>query len=121
MNGPQWWKPTLLALSTSGALLALSIWGMQEPGVHLKKIAMPEDIVRCTTDAECELENQIACCSCRAGGPLGAKRIGQNEALRKFLKKSCRGRTVCMRLDSCQWDLKPRCESGRCVAEVPHD
>ena len=42
----------------------------------------------------------------------------QEDALRLFLKRTCRHRTVCVQLDACQDDLAPACVDGGCVARI---
>ena len=83
-----------------------------------KRFDVPDAILRCTADADCELVDKIGCCGCRSGGARWAINRTQEDALRLFLKRACRHRTVCVQLDACQDDLAPACVDGGCVARI---
>jgi|ERR1043166_2180999 hypothetical protein len=113
-----WRGATIVALLLSAGLLGLAVISQDDGKIRLERKAMPEEIQRCTADADCTLVDKIGCCDCQSGGARGAINTTQRDALRRFLKLSCRHRAVCVRIDTCQRDLVPACSAGRCVASV---
>ena len=113
-----WRGATIAAFLLSAGLLGLAVISQDDGKIHLERMAMPEQIQRCTADADCTLVDKISCCDCQSGGAQGAINSTQQDALRRFLKVACRHRAVCVRVDTCQRDLVPACSAGRCVASV---
>jgi hypothetical protein len=113
-----WRGATIAALLLSAGLLGLAVISQDDGKIHLERKAMPEQIQRCTADADCTLVDKISCCDCQSGGAQGAINSTQQDAFRRFLKVACRHHAVCVRVDTCQRDLVPACSAGRCVASV---
>src|SRR5713226_587380 len=94
-----WRGATIVALLLSAGLLGLAVISQDDGKIHLERMPMPEQIQRCTADADCTLVDQISCCACQSGGARGAINSTQQDALLRFLKVACRRRAVCVRVD----------------------
>ena len=117
-RGRSWRTATIAAFALSGLILAAALYAPEEAGKRAKQFDVPDAILRCAVDADCELVDKIGCCTCRSGGARWAINRTQEDALRLFLKRTCRHRTVCVQLDACQNDLAPACIGGGCVARI---
>jgi len=106
---------TIVALLLSVGLLGLAVISQDDGKIHLERKAMPEEIQRCTADADCILVDKIGCCACQSAGAQGAINSTQTDGLRRFLKRACRSKGVCVSVDTCQKDLAPACVDGRCI------
>lgn len=115
-----WRVPTLAAFALTAILMTIALLSFEEETIHLKPTQLPASIQRCNDDAECVLVDQIGCCPCKSGGSRGAIAVTASDELRRFLKRTCRGRAVCVRVDTCHYDLVPACVAGRCVVRVGH-
>ena len=109
---------TLASFSLSGLILAAALYAPEDTGKRAKRFDVPDAILQCAADADCELVDKIGCCSCRSSGARWAINRTGADALRLFLKRTCRHRTVCVQLEACQDDLVPACVEGRCVARI---
>jgi len=114
-----WRTATIASFALSGLILAAALYAPEEAGKRAKQFDVPDAILHCAADADCELVDKIGCCTCRSGGARWAINRTQEDALRLFLKRACRHRTVCVQLDACQDDLVPACVEGGCVARIP--
>ncbi len=117
-RGRSWRTATIAAFALTGLIFAAALYTPEEELKRAKRFDVPEEILRCEADADCELVDKIGCCSCKAGGVRWAINHTQENALRLFLKRTCRHRTVCLQLASCPEDLAPACVAGRCVAQI---
>ena len=117
-RGRTWRTATIASFVLSGLILAAAFYAPEEGATRAKRFDVPAAILRCEADAECELVDKIGCCSCKSGGARWAINRTQEDALRLFLKRTCRHRTVCVQLDSCPDDLAPACVAGRCAAQI---
>ena len=113
-----WRTATFASFALSGLILAAALYAPEEAGKRAKQFDVPDAILHCAADADCELVDKIGCCTCRSGGARWAINRTQEDALRLFLKRTCRHRTVCVQLDACQDDLAPACVDGGCVARI---
>ncbi len=113
-----WRTATIASFALSVLILAAALYAPEETGKRAKRFDVPDAILRCAADADCELVDKIGCCACRSGGARWAINRTQEDALRLFLKRACRHRTVCVQLDACQDDLAPACVDGGCVARI---
>ena len=113
-----WRTATIASFALSGLILAAALYAPEEAGKRAKQFDVPDAILHCAADADCELVDKIGCCTCRSGGARWAINRTQEDALRLFLKRTCRHRTVCVQLDACQDDLAPACIDARCVAQI---
>ena len=113
-----WRTATFASFALSGLILAAALYAPEEAGKRAKQFDVPDAILHCAADADCELVDKIGCCACRSGGARWAINRTQEDALRLFLKRACRHRTVCVQLDACQDDLAPACVDGGCVARI---
>ena len=118
-NRPMSWRlATTVAVLLSALVVAAPLLSPSEESGRFKRVDLPEDITRCTTDADCALVEKIGCCACRASGASWAINRTQADALRRFLKRNCRGRAACVQVDTCRNDLAPVCRDGRCAARI---
>ncbi len=117
-RGRSWRTATIASFALSGLILAAALYAPEEAGKRAKQFDVPDAILHCAADADCELVDKIGCCTCRSGGARWAINRTQEDALRLFLKRTCRHRTVCVQLDACQDDLAPACVDGGCVARI---
>src|SRR5881397_1552905 len=63
---------------------------------RVKTLIIPPDVVACTTDQDCGVTNQVACCPCEAGGGQGAVNKRMRLQLKGFLEGACRKRVPCV-------------------------
>ena len=116
-DGKKSWRlATIATFSLSGVFVALAVVPREAETPHVQRVALPPAIEECAADADCVLVDRIGCCECKSGGARWAINGARRDELRRFLKRSCRRRGVCLRLDTCQDDLVPTCAAGRCVA-----
>ena len=113
-----WRTATIVAFLLSGLILAAALYAPEEELKRAKRFDMPAEVLHCEADADCELVDKIGCCSCKSGGIRWAINRTQEDALRRFLKRTCRHRTVCVQLESCPDDVAPACVAGRCVVQA---
>ena len=85
----------------------------------MKTLIIPPDVVACNTDQDCGVSNQIACCSCEAGGGQGAINKRMRLPLKNFLEGACRKRVPCVDISACRDDLTPVCRDNVCIAITP--
>jgi hypothetical protein len=111
-----WRTATITSFVLSGLILAAALYAPDEQGKRFKRVDVPEEILQCTADGDCELVDKIGCCACTSGGARWAINRQQEDTLRRFLKRACRHRAVCAQVNACQPDLLPACIAGRCVA-----
>jgi len=121
-KGPSWRGATGVALAATAALLAIALASLvsEQPTARIKTVELPPEIQRCSADADCVLLRQIGCCPCKSGGGRGAINAAQRDEWRRYVKRLCRYRAVCVRVDTCQFDLTPACIDGRCTARPIH-
>ncbi len=117
-RGRSWRTATIAAFALSGLILVAALYPPEEELKRAKRLDVPAEVLHCEADADCELVDKIGCCSCKSGGVRWAINRTQENALRLFLKRTCRHRTVCVQLDSCPDDVAPACVAGRCVAQI---
>ena len=115
-----WFGATIVAFVLSGALVALAVRSDDDGKVHVERISMPAQLQQCSADADCVLVDKIGCCTCQSAGAQGAINSTQTDDLRRFLKRACRNRGVCVSVDTCQQDLAPACVEGRCIVRPVH-
>src|SRR5437867_3578047 len=115
-----WFGATITAFVRTGALVALAVVSEEDGKIHIERVAMPEQLQRCSADTDCILVDRISCCACQAAGAQGAINSTQEDALRRFLKVACRNRGVCVSVDTCQGDLATACVEGRCIVRAVH-
>ncbi len=117
-DGKKTWRlATIGAFGISGVFVALALVPPEEATLHIQRVTLPPAIEKCATDADCVLVDRIGCCECKSGGARWAINGAQRDELRRFLKRSCGRRAVCLRLDTCEDDLVPACAAGHCIAE----
>ncbi len=118
----RWRAPTILAVVMSAAILGVALFSLSSEEVARggERLEFPPEFQSCAVDEDCILLRQIGCCTCESGGARGAINAAQRDAWRLYIKRACRYRAVCVRVDSCQRDLAPACVSGRCVVKVIH-
>ncbi len=117
-EGRSWRTATIVAFALSGLILAAALYAPEGEMKRAKRFDVPAEVFHCEADTDCELVDKIGCCSCKSGGVRWAINRTQEDALRRFLKRTCRHRTVCVQLDSCPDDVAPACVAGRCVAQI---
>ena len=117
-RGRSWRTATIASFVLSGLILAAALYAPEEELKRAKRFDVPPAVFHCEADADCELVDKIGCCSCKSGGARGAINRTQEDALRLFLKRACRHRTVCVQLDACPDDLAAACVAGQCVAQI---
>jgi len=115
-----WFGATIVAFVFTGALVALAVVSQEDGKIHIERVAMPEQLQRCSTDTDCILVDRISCCACQTAGAQGAINSTQQDGLRRFLKTACRNRGVCVSVDTCQGDLAAACVEGRCILRADH-
>jgi hypothetical protein len=115
-----WVGATIVTFVLTGALVALAVVSQEDGKIHIDRVAMPEQLQRCSADTDCLLVDQISCCACQAAGGQGAINSTQQDGLRRFLKTACRHRGVCVSVDTCQGDLAAACVEGRCIVRADH-
>ena len=99
------------------AIVALTIASFYKRTARTRTLIVPFDIAACDDDQDCGLTNQIGCCSCEIGGGQGAVNPAMREHLKGFLQRACRGRVICVTVNTCRTDLVPHCRDGQCVLE----
>ena len=113
-----WWRATVAAILLSGACLALAFVSLADNGMRIDRVDLPEEIARCAGDADCVLVDRIGCCACQSGGARWAINKDAGDALRRFLKHTCRASGTCVQVNACRDDLAPSCVDQHCVATV---
>lgn len=113
---PRWRVATAVAVLVTGICVAIAVFSVPEPRLHIRKVPLPETILQCSSDADCVMVKSIGCCSCKAGGARSAIAASAGDEFRRFIKRTCRHKSVCVRVNTCRYDLVPACVGGRCVA-----
>ena len=85
-----WRTATIASFALSGLILAAALYAPEEAGKRAKQFDVPDAILHCAADADCELVDKIGCCACRSGGARWAINRTQEDALRLFLKRALR-------------------------------
>ena len=115
-----WILPSLIAVLFTGVCVGVAVFSVPEPKLHIRKVPLPETILTCARDGDCVMVKGIGCCSCKAGGARGAIAGSARDEFRQFLKRTCRHKSVCVRMSTCRYDLVPACVDGRCVLRGAH-
>src|SRR5438094_813221 len=114
-----WFGATIVAFVFTGALVALAVVSQEDGKIHIDRVAMPEQLQRCSTDTDCLLVDQISCCACEAGGGQGAINKRMRLHLKSFLEGACRKRVPCVDISACRDDLTPVCRDNVCTVITP--
>jgi hypothetical protein len=109
---------TLGALALSSLCVTAAFWPTETGGPRTRRIPLPAELVACAVDADCVVVDRIGCCTCSTGGAQWAVNVSQVDALRRFLKHSCKNRPACLQINACRRDLTAVCRAATCTVEV---
>ena len=108
----------LLTLFAALVVVGFLLTSFYRETARTTTFVLPPDVTDCDEDGDCGVMEQIGCCPCKAGGARWAINKDASETLRKFLKRTCRRSSSCMRVNTCRDDLLPACLDRLCVARV---
>ncbi len=108
------WGWGLAAMCASALLVAVGVRSFVARTGDTTPAVPPYDLFWCSKDEDCIRVDQVGCCECEQSGGQGAITKWHRDDLRLFLKGACRGKPVCVQIDTCRYDLQPRCEDHRC-------
>jgi hypothetical protein len=113
-----WATATVVAVVLSAAFVAAAFWATETGGPRTYRVQLPAELGRCGTDADCVVVDRIGCCACQTGGAQWAVNANEQDALRRFIKRTCRRQRACIQIETCRRDLAARCDDGACALEI---
>ena len=113
-----WTLATLVAIALSGLCVAAALMPDDAGHPHVRHVALSAELGACTSDADCVLVDRIGCCTCQTGGAQWAINATQTDALRLFLKHTCKNQPACLQIDACRQDLVATCRDAQCAIQI---